>query len=182
MRQSKIRTRQINKEVFTAADPIIKVEAQDIKWLKESAADNRRKRCRLCAHGDINDALHEMLIVLDKETYIRPHKHAGKSESFHIIEGAADIVVFDNEGNIIEVVRMGDYRSGRTFYYRISDPYYHTPLIRSDCLVFHETTNGPFKRDDTVFAEWAPEDSDNVAGKKYMGQLAQDVDNFCRDA
>lgn len=36
-----------------------------------------------------------MLIVMAKGSYIRPHKHKNKSESFHIIEGLLDVIVFD---------------------------------------------------------------------------------------
>lgn len=167
-----------NEEVLFAADKIVQVKREYIYFLKERVRHNQRKRIRLCTHKNIDDELHEMLIVLTKGAYIRPHKHLNKSESFHIIEGSVDVIVFDDEGHIIEVIQMGDYSSGSTFYYRISDPYYHTPLIRSDFLVFHETTNGPFTRSDTIFAPWAPEESNSAAGKEFMEQLAQAVESF----
>ena len=66
---------------------------------------------------------------------------------------------------------MGAYASGRPFYYRIAAPLFHTLLIRSDVLVFHETTSGPFSRADTVFAPWAPEDGDAAAVRRYLADL-----------
>lgn len=160
-----------NEEVLFANEIIVKVDVQDIELLKEKAKHNQRKRIRLCTHKDVEDKLHEMLIVHTKETYVRPHKHLNKSESFHIIEGLVDVVIFDENGNVTEVIQMGDYASGRRFYYRISDAYYHTLLIRSDVLVFHETTNGPFRRSETVFAPWAPEEKDSLAKEKFIKQL-----------
>jgi len=51
------------------------------------------------------------LIVLSGNTYIRPHKHLAKSESFHVIEGLVDIVILDDQGAITEVIQLGDFQS-----------------------------------------------------------------------
>jgi len=163
--------KKINNEVFYASDEIIKISKEDIEFLKQKALKNKRKRCRLCTHKDVNDKIHEMIIVHTKETYVRPHKHLNKSESFHIIEGSADIVIFDEKGKITQAIPMGDYSSGKKFYYRMTKPYYHTLLIKSDILVFHEITNGPFKREDTVFAPWSPKDDDKEGVKNFMREL-----------
>src|SRR5262249_21547916 len=109
--------RTLNQEVLVAQGPIVRVDRTDIEPLKIQAARNERRRMRLCAHEAPDDRLHEMLIVLRKAVYVRPHKHTNKTESFHIMEGRGDVVVFDEAGKITEVIRMGDYLSGRTFYY-----------------------------------------------------------------
>ena len=173
-----MRAKTLNPEVLVAEEPIVQVSRADVEFLKASAAQNERKRIRLCTHPDVDDRLHEMLIVHAKEAYVRPHKHLNKTESVHIIEGLVDVIVFDDVGNIIEVIRMGDYASGHRFYYRMSGPYYHTLLIRSDVLVFHETTNGPFRREDTVFAPWAPDEADLAARKAFMEQVARTAARF----
>jgi cupin fold WbuC family metalloprotein len=116
-----------------------------------------------------------MLIVHERGAYVRPHKHTGKTESAHIIEGLVDVVMFDDSGRIESVIRMGDYASGRIFYYRMAIPVFHTLIIRSDVLVFHETTNGPFDRGDAVFAPWAPEDSDVNFVNTFMADLDDKV-------
>ena len=126
-----MRIKQVNKEVLFTTEKIAKVKDSDIELLKKKANANQRKRIRLCAHNNIKDKLHEMLIVHTKDTYVRPHKHLKKSESFHIINGIGDVILFNDSGEVIEVIPMGDYSSGRIFYYRISEPYYHTLLIRS---------------------------------------------------
>jgi cupin fold WbuC family metalloprotein len=154
-----MKVREFNKEVFYPVGDIVKISNRDMAFLRERALGNRRKRARLCAHGRIEDKLHEMFIIHAKDAYIRPHKHLGKSESVHIIEGSADVVVFDEAGGISENIALGEYSSGHQFYYRMPDNYYHTLLIRSEWLIFHEITSGPFNRSDTVFAAWAPEES-----------------------
>ena len=88
-----------------------------------------------------------------------------------MIEGLVDVVMFDDSGNVQDLIRMGDYASGRVFYYRVASPVFHTLIIRSDVLVFHETTNGPFDRSDTVFAPWAPSDDETESVRTFMADL-----------
>jgi len=166
-----IKMKKFNDEVFYADEDVIQIGKEDIEFLKQKALSNPRKRCRLCTHKDVNDLIHEMIIVHTKDTYVRPHKHADKVEAFHIIEGSADVVVFDDKGKITRVIAMGDYSSGRKFYYRIDKAYYHTLLIKSDVIVFHEVTSGPFRKEDTLFAPWSPEDTDQEGIKKFIKRL-----------
>lgn len=163
--------RKLNDEVFYSDERIVKLGKSDIGYLKSKALENKRQRIRLCAHKDEADFVHEMLIVHRKGAYVRPHKHLNKSESFHIIEGKADILIFDEKGKIKQVIRMGDYLSGFCFYYRLREPFYHAPLINSDLIVFHEATKGPFIRDETVFAPWSPNSDDQEAVNRFMKKL-----------
>lgn len=161
----------VNEEVFVTTDSIVRVGQRQIELLKARVASTARKRIRLCAHRDVNDALHEMLIVVTRETYVRPHKHLAKAESFHVIEGTCDMVIFDDAGIAIEVIRMGPYASGRTFYYRLSEPRYHVLLVSSDYVVFHESGTGPFRSADTVCPVWAPEEQDLAGRAVFVTRL-----------
>ena len=163
--------RRQNPEVLYSEAEITLTDRSEIDLFKQLSTRNPRKRIRLCSHGNAADRLHEMIIVHEKGAFVPPHKHPGKSESTHIIEGLVDVIVFDDSGNIDRVIRMGDYLSGRTFFYRMSIPLFHTLRIRSDILVFHETTNGPFDRKDTVFAPWAPEENDIDAVNTFLSCL-----------
>lgn len=167
--------RELNAEIFVKDEAIVCVSGADIAALKQQALVNPRQRVRICAHYDASDLLHEMLIILTRSAYVRPHKHLNKSESVHIIEGEVDVVFFDEKSTVTDVVRLGEYQSGRQFYYRVADPRYHALLIRSEVLVFHETTNGPFRREDTLFAPWAPEESDLVACGEFTARVAREV-------
>ncbi len=169
--------KQIKKsdEVYVAEGTVVQVRATDVTELLANASKNARRRSRLCAHPDASDRLHEMLIVLDRTTYIRPHRHAEKSESFHIIDGLLDVVLFHDDGTIRDVVRMGPYHTGRVFYYRLMDNCYHSVIIRSDYALFHETTNGPFQRGDTEFAPWSPAEGDATAGE-YLKKVWAEIE------
>ena len=169
------RMKLISPEIFVAEERIVKVDLALLDEIKAQAARNPRHRARLCAHKDVRDRLHEMLIVMARGIYMRPHKHLNKTESFHVIEGAADVVFFDEDGTIDEVVRIGDVISGKLFYFRNDEARYHTQIIISEFLVVHEITNGPFNRADTVFAPWAPEETETAAADAYLEKLQRDV-------
>lgn len=173
-----IRFREESPEVLYNKESVIEITCQDIQWLKNRSFQNERKKIRLCSHENVQDSVHEMLIVHQRDTYVRPHKHLGKSESFHIIEGMADLVLFNDDGSIKRVLRMGEYTSELVFYYRISSPAYHTLVIHSDTLVFHEITSGPFNRLKTVFADWSPDQNDKLAYEIYMSHLSNCVANW----
>ena len=163
-----MKTTQFNEEVFYTDEEITRITKNDLSWLKSKALANKRQRARLCSHPDVMDPLHEMLIVHVKDTYVRPHKHMGKSESFHVIEGLLNVIVFTNEGKIRETIEMGDLASGKCFYYRLFKGVYHTVVPLSELVVFHEVTNGPFKREDMVFADWSPAEDDTTGQKAFL--------------
>ena len=167
-----------NEEVLFCRESITRIDRLDVQELIVLAKANSRERIRLCVHHSTNESIHEMLIVHSSNTYVRPHKHLGKPESFHVIEGTVDVIMFDENGDIREVIQMGNYGSDRMFYYRISAPIYHTLLIHTDFLVFHETTTGPFNRMDTVFASWSPEENDIVGCELFMKKLSLSVGTY----
>lgn len=163
--------KKINDEVFYTGDEITKVTSREIGFLKDKAYSNSRKRVRLCCHRDAKDSIHEMLVVLTKGIYIRPHKHLNKVESFHIIEGNLRVIILGDSGAISEVISMGDYCSPHIFYYRLSKDLFHTVIPISKFVVFHETTQGPFRAEDAIFAPWAPGDNEYEAQDSYMKTL-----------
>ncbi len=166
-----MRTRMFNREVLFSDEAMAKISRRDLESIKVRAFKNKRRRMRLCLHRDIKDKLHEMFIVHTRDTYVRPHKHLKKCESLYVVKGSADALMFDERGRILDLLRLGEYASGKQFYYRLSQPVYHCLIIRSKFFIFHEVTNGPFKVTDTVFATWAPQENDLAARKKFMEGL-----------
>ena len=167
-----------NPEVYYSDAAIVTADDEVIAELKRIAAQNPRLRSRLCTHPDPSSGLHEMLIVHHREAYVRPHKHFGKTESFHVIEGTARVVVFEDDGKIRDVLDMAPYGQGKLCYYRMPDEGFHSILITSEWLVFHETTAGPFDPTRTAFPDWAPDGSDAEAVKSYVATVANLASNY----
>jgi len=163
-----------NNAVFLATGGVVRVAAADLAPVVDGGIQSPRKRARLCAHPGATDTLHEMLICLAQGTYVRPHRHTGKSESFHIIEGELDVVLFRHDGGIREVIRMGPYATGKPFFYRLMEPCFHTVLVSTPHVLFHETTNGPFDPADTEFASWAPAEG-TPAAEAYLDTLRSNI-------
>jgi cupin fold WbuC family metalloprotein len=162
--------RELSSEVHVAEGSVVVVRSADLAFLRDRARDSCQRRARLCVHPDSHDRLHEMFIVLDRDSYVRPHRHGRKSESFHVVEGEIDVFLFADDGSVRSVVHLGDPLSGKPFYYRLQDNTFHTPVVVGSSALFHETTNGPFDRTDTEFAPWAPDEADSTAAA-YLEHL-----------
>ena len=174
--------KELKAGVLLATDTVVKISQGDISSLVETAAANiPRKRAIICTQRNAAAAVHEMMMALDQESYLRPHMHPSKSESLHIIEGLCDVVLFEPDGSIQQVIRLGDYKSGHNFFYRLADPVYHGMVVRSPRLVVHETTNGPFTPEGTVVADWAPDESDVPAVKSFMRDLSGKAEDFLKN-
>jgi cupin fold WbuC family metalloprotein len=171
-----IKVRKESDEVLYPEEDVVFLRLAEIQELTRLAALNPRHRVRLCAHRSPKDPLHEMFIVHMRDCYVRPHKHLGKVESMVVLEGEVDVVLFNDDGSICRIISMGTQSSGKVFYQRLAEPIYHTLLIRSEFLVFHEITEGPFLRESTIFPEWAPIEP-NVASDIFLARLEAQIRN-----
>jgi cupin fold WbuC family metalloprotein len=162
---------RINDEVFVASDPIVRLDKGAVDFVREQALRNPRGRARICAHRGNDDLLHEMLIGISGASYVRPHRHDHKSESFHLVEGEAEVVILSDDGEVEDVVPLG---SEANFFYRLDTPRYHTLLLGSPVLVIHETTNGPFDPSQTGWAPFAPAEG-TIEAAEYVRHLRQAV-------
>ena len=122
---------------------------------------------RVCLHDSPLSLHHDMVILERKGKYYRPHKHKDKGEAFHIIDGKMAIFVFDHAGNVIDstVLVRGDV-------YRIEKNQYHSVMPVTNIVIYHENKPGPFLgSDDSIFPNWAPNESDHDSIKKYVDTL-----------
>ena len=163
---------KVKPDVLVCKSDICLFDSSTINSLKLIAEHSPKKRARLCAHHFDDDLLHEMLIVLHKDTYIQPHKHFNKTESFHVVEGSAEVLLFDVNGLIKKRIKLAAKSKDTPFFYRLNADTHHTVLVKSQYFVFVETTNGPFRMDATEYANWAPP-SDAMPDriKKYQESL-----------
>jgi cupin fold WbuC family metalloprotein len=155
-------------EVYHSKGTQVYLNRIDIENLKGLALSNARERVRLCSHHSGVEPVHEMFIVHPRGAYVRPHKHLKKIESMMVLQGEVDYVTFDEQGGIESKLSMGDYSSGKIFYNSLRGEIFHSLLIRSEWLVFLEITQGPFKREDTLYAEWSPPEEDSKEVNNFL--------------
>ena len=147
-------------EVFYNHEDLAFVNNEWIAFLKRRAQQSPLRRSRLCLHRSHNDLVQQMIIVMCRDVLFRPHRHRVKTESFHMIEGSLDIILFSDDGRPERAVRMGPAASGAIFCHRLSVSQFHAVLPRTDFVVMHEITTGPWVKEEAEFAPWAPVASD----------------------
>jgi cupin fold WbuC family metalloprotein len=120
-----------------------------------------RKRIILPLHKSDDALLHRMFNVLQPGTYIRAHWHRQppKEESLVVMRGAITVFIFDDSGDIREVIPLtaGSHRFGVDFVAGVC----HSFVVRAPDTVVFEVKSGPYQRQtDKDFAPWAPAEGD----------------------
>jgi cupin fold WbuC family metalloprotein len=157
--------------LFFPDQDIIEIGPKHLDAVKRAAAAAPLRRARYCLHRDHQDSVQEMVIAFCRDTYNRPHRHHGKSESFHVIEGRLAVVFFHDDGSVARQIQLGPPGSGCTFVYRLCGPAWHTVVPLAEVVVIHETTTGPFDPRLTEFAPWSPESTDFVGIRSLFDRL-----------
>jgi cupin fold WbuC family metalloprotein len=128
------------------------------------ATASPRLRMNYNFHSGPADNPHRFLNVLLRGTYIRPHRHLAppKSESFLVLEGMADVILFDDEGAITARHRLGaESPEGHMWGIDIPPGVWHTILARTGRVVCFEVKPGPWvAASDKEFGSWAPAEND----------------------
>ena len=89
-----------------------------------------------------------------------------------MIEGSINVIIYNDDGTLREVIPLAAPGSDRPFYYRLPEGLFHTVIPESELVVFHETTNGPFQPGGAQFADWAPGNEADTADKeKYLEEM-----------
>lgn len=162
-----MRYKEINEAVLYNDEGICLLKRQDMGMLAEKGLATKEQRTRLCVHESAESIVHEMFIIHTKDTYVRPHRHKQKSESFQVLSGSASLILFDDLGQVEKVVKLGDFASDEVFYFKMPAKVWHMLVIHSDVLVFKEVTEGPFDSDDCEFPDWSP-----------LGRLCSEVPEY----
>jgi cupin fold WbuC family metalloprotein len=120
-----------------------------VRWSPESMVEvkalamaSEKKYARLCAHPDVDDRMHEMLIAIHRDARVRSHVH-NYDESLTLLEGSALIVT--PEGSIM--------MDRDNFFARIPAGCEHRPVAVSDWFVFIECAPGPWRKENTEWLE-----------------------------
>lgn len=143
--------------VYRAIEDPVVVTPQHLKELRTTAAELPLKRARLNLHSNNDSIVHEMILAMHRDTIIPAHRHVGKCESFHLIEGSLLVVLFNDDGGPLRWIRLAGCEPRDNPYFRIGSETFHTVLPLSESVIFHETTNGPFDASQTEVAAFFPD-------------------------
>lgn len=170
-----VKYKTINEAVLYNDEAICMLNATDLQALSDLGLATQEQRTRLCVHDNADSLVHEMFIIHTRDTYVRPHRHRTKSESFQVLQGSASLILFNDTGDISQIAALGDLASGDTFYFKMPAKVWHMLVIHSEVLVFKEVTEGPFDSDDCEFPNWAPQGRHVNQVPDYMTQINQHI-------
>jgi cupin fold WbuC family metalloprotein len=87
---------------------IKRFHASQLQDLVLAAGQSDRGRAHLNTHDSLDAPVQRLFIATSRDTYIRPHRHSEKhkSEFFLLVEGRMDLLLFGDDGEIIERCRM----------------------------------------------------------------------------
>jgi len=133
------------------------IGAEFFSELEKQAAAAPRKRAHHNLHQSLDEAIHRLCIAADPATYIRPHRHAraGGWELLVILKGAADVLVFDNDGVLKARVELS--AAGATRAIEIDENTFHGFIPQAQGSIVLEVKQGPYvPTPEKDFAPWAP--------------------------
>ncbi len=133
-----------------------------------------RGRAMHSFHPNHEANLHRFLNAFTRGSYCTPHRHLEppKAEGLLILRGTLAICIFDDAGNVQEVVGLGKDNVGID----LEPGVWHTVLAVSEVAVCYEVKPGPYiAATDKQFAPWAPREGAPDAAA-YMSRLQRIVD------
>jgi cupin fold WbuC family metalloprotein len=143
--------------------------------LSLEATGSERLRKNLNLHDDYADPCQRLFIAMEPGTYIRPHRHTDppKPECFMAARGKLALVVFDDDGDVKQVISFGD--GCDTLAIDLPAGEWHSIIVIEPGSIFFETKPGPYvAMSDKDFAPWAPEENSPEVGS-YLSVLTEIV-------
>lgn len=138
-----------------------------IRQVIGEAARSERSRAGLPLHPNEATGARASLLAIRPESYIQPHRHNETSELLFSLRGSLGLVLFDNDGKLVEKVRLGLGKNESSLV-EIPQGAYHTAVALNGGAVLYEVSQGPY--DAAKYKEvapWAPDERDANAGAYF---------------
>jgi len=152
---------------------MIKITLDLIDKVTEQARTSPRLRMNYNFHPELGDPVQRLLNALEPWTYIRPHKHTTKEESFVLLRGTVLAVVFNTDGTIRDhaVLSAASGILGVEF----EENCYHMLTSLETGSAVYEIKEGPFvPHTEGSSAPWAPKEGSPEA-KDFLNTVFHDL-------
>lgn len=124
--------------ILYPSEPLLSMGMQEITFLKHRATASPHKYSRLSMTPDASQKLQEHFSVYQQDSQMQPRKNTRHDTSIHILEGMAEITVFNDTGEVKERFNLGDMGSEHPFYIRIPLNTLYAIAPGTGTLVTHE--------------------------------------------
>jgi cupin fold WbuC family metalloprotein len=134
------------------------VDHQQIAELATRAGAVPRKRAHLLLHEGPADPVQRLIIVLQPNTYVRPHHHSRQWEMLVLQQGRGNLLIFDGDARLLDRIEL----SPRSSMVQIPIGVWHGFVVLEPNTAVLEIKPGPYLPNE--FADWAPQEGDASAG------------------
>jgi cupin fold WbuC family metalloprotein len=140
------------------------ISAKLLDELAAAAAGSSRGRTHYNLHGSAADLVQRYLVVANRASYFRPHRHTTRAELALVVRGRLDLLAFDDAGRVTARYPLGE-GSGNVAY-EDGPGNWHTVVVGSDGTAFLEVKQGPYDPATSAeFAGWAPAEGDAAVAR-----------------
>jgi len=157
-------------EIIKNNENLLFVNLEMVENIKEEARKSSRLIARLLMHLSHEDPVQEMLIAMCRGCAVAPNRALGRSESLQVVEGEMLLIMFNENGEVIQKIEMGPPGSDKAFLYRFTSTPWHTMVPLTEMVVVHETLQGPFVQSSEAPPEWIPQDPNEL--RNFLNQAA----------
>ena len=134
---------------------MVRITTELIDKVVAEARQSPRRRMNYNFHPELSDPVQRLLNALEPWTYIRPHKHTTKEESFVLLSGKVLAVVFNTDGTIRDHAILS--RETGILGIEFEENCFHMLTSLETGSVVFEIKEGPFvPHTEGSSAPWAP--------------------------
>jgi cupin fold WbuC family metalloprotein len=138
--------------------------------LTAQAQSSPRGRMNYNLHESMEAPIHRLLNALEPDTYLPPHRHPDKEETYLVIRGSLLAFFFDNDGNVTERVKLCPAEG--SYGLEIPANTWHSIISLETGTTIFELKSGPYRplaAEDT--ATWAPAPTDREGIDDFRKRL-----------
>lgn len=136
---------------------MIKITRELIDGVIDQARTSPRRRMNYNFHPELSDPVQRLVNALEPWTYIRPHKHTTKEESFVLLCGTILAVSFNDDGTINDHSILST-KTGVLGIEFEENTFHMLTSLETGSAVF-EIKEGPFvPHTEGSSAPWAPQE------------------------
>lgn len=119
-------------------------DEQLLSRLSAEAVLAPRRRKNLNIHPSDDFCCHRLFNAIEPGSYIRPHRHqdTSKDETFVIISGRLGVLMFDDDGTVVESAVLSAHGSVRAV--DIPHGRFHSAVALETGTIFFESKAGPY--------------------------------------
>jgi cupin fold WbuC family metalloprotein len=133
-----------------------------LEELTAKAAASERRRTHYNIHAGPADLVQRFIVVAQRDSYFRPHRHATRAELALVLHGEIDVVTFDGSGKLTARHAIG--QGTPNLAYETAPDTWHTLIVKSESAAFLEIKQGPYDpATASQFAAWAPAEGEAAA-------------------